>query len=65
MGKEEFMKKGLTGCKIKETEGAKAMAYQEYPDNQPIEKECLEGNGGNFFNHHEKKTDFSASFYSL
>jgi len=47
------------------TEGAKAMAYQEYPDIQPIEKDCLEGNGGNFFNHHEKKTDFSASFYSL
>jgi len=30
-GKEEFMKKGLTGCKIKETEGAKAMEYQEIP----------------------------------
>jgi len=47
------------------TEEAKAMEYQEYPDIQPIEKDCLEGNGGNFFNHHEKKTDFSASFYSL
>ncbi len=41
------------------------MAYQEYPDIRPVEKDCLEGNGGNFFNYHEKKTDFSASFYSL
>jgi len=41
------------------------MEYQEYPDIQTIEKDCMEGNGGNFFNHYEKKTDFSASLYSL
>jgi len=41
------------------------MEYQEYPDIQTIEKIAWKEMAGIFFNYHEKKTDFSASLYSL